>query len=242
VPVNYAVAALLLLAAGLGHRWGWLSWIVAVLVLVSTVAGRRNTTFALRSEHFAERHGLLIMIALGETIIAVGAGAQGQLTHLAVAGCAALAMVFISALWWIYFAVGDDIRAVRAIEDAAPQRRTPLASRAYSCAHLLHVAGLVLLAACMHTVIRSPTLPLDTALAVSLSAGVAISLLGQAAFRAIPWIGPTAAHLTVALLSVALVPVGVLTPGMVQLGVIAVALVSLAAVLQLKRLPRPARE
>ncbi len=116
MPVNYAVAALLLLAAGLGHRWGWLSWIVAVLVLVSTVAGRRNTTFALRSEHFAERHGLLIIIALGETIIAVGAGAQGQLTHLAVAGCAALAMVFISALWWIYFAVGDDIRAVRAIE------------------------------------------------------------------------------------------------------------------------------
>lgn len=42
VPVNYAVAALLLLAAGLGHRRGWLSWIVAVLVLVSTVAGRRK--------------------------------------------------------------------------------------------------------------------------------------------------------------------------------------------------------
>jgi len=242
VPVNYVVAALLLLAAGLGPRWGWLSWIIAVLVLVSTVAGRRNTTFALRAEHFAERHGLLIIIALGETLIAVGAGAQGQLTHLAVAGCAALAMVVISALWWIYFAVGDDIRAVPAIEDAALQRRTPLASRAYSYAHLLHVAGLILLAAGLRTVIRSPTLPLDTALAVSLSAGVALFLLGQAAFRTILRIGPAAAHLSVALLSVAVVPLGVLTAGVVQLGLIAVVLVSLAAVLQLKRLPRRAYE
>ncbi len=242
LPVNYAVAALLLLAAGLGPRWGWLSWISAVLLLLRTVAGRRNRTFALRSEHFAERHALLIIIALGETLIAVGAGAQGQLTHLAVAGCAALAMVVISALWWIYFAVGDDIQAVRAIEKAALKRRVPLASRAYSYAHLLHFAGLILLAAGLHTVIGSPTLPLDTAPAISLSAGIALFLLGQATFRLILRIGPTAAHLSVALLSVAVAPVGILTAGMVQLGVIAVALVSLAAVLQLKLSPRNAHK
>ncbi len=237
LPVSYTVAALLLLAAGLGPRLGWCSWIIAVLVLLRTVVGHRNTTFAVRSEHFAERHGLLIIIALGETLIAVGAGAQGQLTDLAVAGCAVLAMAVISALWWIYFAVGDDVRAVRAVESAAPERRVRLASRAYSSAHLLHVAGLILLAAGLHTVIRSPTVPLDTASAVDLSAGVALFLLGHTAFRVILRIGPVATHLSVALLSIAVVPVGMITAGVVQLGVIAIALISLATVVQLRRSP-----
>lgn len=90
--------------------------------------------------------------------------------------------------------------------------------------------------------LRSPTLPLATAPAISLSAGIALFLLGQATFRLILRIGPTAAHLSVAVLSVAVVPVGILTTGMVQLGVIAVALVSLAAVLQLKLSPQNAHE
>ena len=65
--------------------------------------------------HFAERHGLIILIALGESIIAIGVGAEFQLVP-GVLATAALGMVVVSALWWLYFddVAGSSIRRTRA--------------------------------------------------------------------------------------------------------------------------------
>ncbi len=232
LPINYGASGLLLLAAALGPRWGWLCWVVAVVVLASTLVFRPETAFTLRIEHFAERHRLLVIIALGETIIATGVSAQGSPTERAVLGAGALAMVLISALWWIYYAVGDDERGLQAMEAAPAERRSGLAFLVYSLGHVLHIAGLVLVAAGLHEVVHDPAHHLGWDISVALSAGAATFLIGQAAFRSTLRIGPVWGHLAAAVAVLAIGPLGVHRSGMAQLLGIAVILVGLAALLQ----------
>ena len=69
---------------GGGEDRGWIGWVAAVAVLGLSVALRREAGFTIRPAHFAERHQLLIIIALGETVVATGVGAQDHITDTAV--------------------------------------------------------------------------------------------------------------------------------------------------------------
>jgi low temperature requirement protein LtrA len=130
-------------------------------------------------EHFAERHGLVVLIALGESIIAIGVGAGFELvTRVIVA--AALGIVVISALWWLYFDVAAIIARSRFIETSGVQQAV-LARDAYSYLHLPMVAGTVLFAFALKTTMGHPTEDLDAVAAVSLCGGSALYLLGHVA-------------------------------------------------------------
>jgi low temperature requirement protein LtrA len=133
-------------------------------------------------EHFAERHGLIILIALGESFIAiaVGFGAGFELAS-GVLVAAALGIVAVSALWWLYFDVAA-IFARRRLMQAAGLELHRLALHAYSYLHLPMVAGIVLFALGLKTTLGHVDEPLDTVPAAALCGGAALYLLGHVAF------------------------------------------------------------
>jgi low temperature requirement protein LtrA len=132
--------------------------------------------------HFAERHGLIVIVALGETIVALGVGAEVGLT-VGVAAAAVLGIVLVSELWWIYFDVVA-IANVRRLVNAPPgQEQNAMARDVYSYLHFPLVAGIVIAAFGLHETLAHVEDPLDDLAAFALLGGVAIYLLGHVAVR-----------------------------------------------------------
>ena len=100
--------------------------------------------FNIKPGHFAERHGLIVIIALGESIVAIGAGAGFELSTGEVVA-AVLAIAAVASLWWAYFDVVA-IVAERQLTEAPRGEQAPLARDSYSYIHFPMIAGIVLLA------------------------------------------------------------------------------------------------
>jgi low temperature requirement protein LtrA len=132
--------------------------------------------------HFAERHGLIVIIALGESIVAIGLGAGSHLTW-GIAAAATLGIGVVAALWWTYFDIVALVSARRLIRAPEGKVRNELARDSYSYIHFLLVAGVILLALGLKKALGHPTDPLEDVPAFALVAGVAVYLLGLVAFR-----------------------------------------------------------
>ena len=132
--------------------------------------------------HFAERHGLIVIIALGESIVAIGLGAGSELTW-GIAGAAALGIGVVAALWWAYFDIVALVSARRLIRAPEGKVRNELARDSYSYIHFLLVAGIILLALGLKKALGHPTDPLEDVPAFALVGGVAVYLLGLVCFR-----------------------------------------------------------
>jgi low temperature requirement protein LtrA len=132
------------------------------------------------AEHFAERFGLIILIALGESIVAIGFGAGPQL-DTGILAAVVLGVVLVSALWWLYFDVAA-IFARRRLMEASGLERARLARDSYGYLHLPMVAGIVLFAFGLETTLHDVGEPLVIVPAVALCGGTALYLLGQIAF------------------------------------------------------------
>jgi low temperature requirement protein LtrA len=132
--------------------------------------------------HFAERHGLIVIIALGESIVAIGLGAGAHLTW-GIAAAAALGIGVVAALWWTYFDIVALVSARRLIRAPQGKIQNELARDSYSYIHFLLVAGIILLALGLKKSLGHPTDPLDDVPAFALVGGVAVYLMGLVAFR-----------------------------------------------------------
>jgi low temperature requirement protein LtrA len=179
---GFLLGSALLIVAGLLDDGARASiWILAILIDWRTPLFFGTEEFHLDPGHFAERHGLIVMIALGESILAIGAAAGFTLStgqvFAAVFGIAAVA-----ALWWAYFDVVA-IVAERRLTEAPPGEQAPLARDAYSYLHFPLIAGIVLLALGLKETLAATGEPLDTIPALALTGGPALYLLGQVAFR-----------------------------------------------------------
>jgi low temperature requirement protein LtrA len=176
-----AVALLVLASHFDGLAQGAL-WLLALLLDMGGPALFGSEGWKLVPEHFAERHGLIVIIALGESIVAIGLGASGKL-DFGIAVAAVLGVALTAAMWWVYF----DIVAIvsgRRLSDAEPGRfQNELARDSYSYVHLIMVAGIVLVALGLKKTIGHFDEHLDDVAAFALLGGVAIYLLGLVAFR-----------------------------------------------------------
>jgi low temperature requirement protein LtrA len=132
--------------------------------------------------HFAERHGLIMIIALGESIVAIGLAAGSELTW-GIAAAATLGIAVVASLWWVYFDVVAAISARRLARAPEGKVRNELARDSYSFIHFPMVAGIILFALGLKTTIGHVDDPLDTVPAFALLGGVAIYMLGMVAFR-----------------------------------------------------------
>jgi low temperature requirement protein LtrA len=161
----------------------------------------------LEPAHFAERHGLIVIIALGESIIALGAVAGHDVdTSRLVAAVVGLGLSV--ALWWLYFDVISYVASRVLVETAGGRARNTLARDAYSYLHFPLIAGIVLVAVGLHEVLAHPDEALQAEAATALYGGTALYLLGHAAFYG-RCTGNLKPHrLAVGLLLAALIPLG----------------------------------
>jgi low temperature requirement protein LtrA len=132
--------------------------------------------------HFAERHGGIIIIALGESIAEIGAGAAGHL-DLGIGVAAVLGVAVAAAMWWVYFDVVAIVSARRLADAEEGLVQNALARDSYSYIHLFLVAGIVLTAFGLKTVIAHTNADLHWVTAFALFGGIAMYLLGLVAFR-----------------------------------------------------------
>jgi low temperature requirement protein LtrA len=180
-PTTIVSASLLVLAGFLEGDDRIAVWLVALAIDYvgpAVIGGGRGWRIA--PEHFAERHGLIILIALGESIIAIGVGAGFELT-IGVIAAATLGIVVVSALWWLYFDVAAILARTRLMQTQGVEQAR-MARDAYSYLHLPMVAGIVLFALGLKTTLGHVGDALNTVPAVGLCGGAALYLLGHIAF------------------------------------------------------------
>jgi low temperature requirement protein LtrA len=132
--------------------------------------------------HFAERHGLIVIIALGESIVALGVGAKAVL-DAGIVIAAVLGMVVAAALWWVYFDVTAIVAERRLAQAAEGRERNELARDSYSYLHFPMVAGIALLAVGMKHTLADVSHSLTLVPAAALLGGAALYLLAHVAFR-----------------------------------------------------------
>jgi low temperature requirement protein LtrA len=175
--------------------------------------------------HFAERHGAIVIIALGESIVAIGIGARPTIgTGVVVA--AVLGVVIAAALWWAYFDVVAIVAARRLARAAEGRERNEIARDSYSYLHLPMVAGIALIAVGMKLTIERVDDPLKLVPASALLGGAAMYLLAHVAFRLRNMHTLSTRRLVCAFVLLALVPAGAVLPALLTLGMLA-ALLSL---------------
>lgn len=133
--------------------------------------------------HFAERHGLILIIALGESIVAIGVGAEGLEIGAGEVLAAVGGVAIAGALWWLYFDVVALV-AERRLSHAAPgSEQNGIARDSYSYLHLPMVVGIVLAALGLKKTLAHVEDPLKLVPAVALMGGLALYLLAHVAFR-----------------------------------------------------------
>ena len=228
LAVSTAIGVGLLIAASFlnGLAQGLL-WVLALALdmggplFVIDASGWR-----LEPGHFAERHGLIIIIALGESIVAIGVGAHVHLTA-GIAAAAALGIALAAELWWMYFDVVALVSRRRLINAPEGLERNKLARDSYSYIHFPMVAGIVLVALGLKTTLGNVGDPLATIPAFALLGGVSAYLLGLVAFRFrhVHSINPQ--RLGMAVLVFALFPLATNAPALATVAVITAVLAAI---------------
>jgi low temperature requirement protein LtrA len=202
-------------------------WALAVVIdlLGAWIGGGRG--WRLEAGHFAERHGLIIIIALGESIVAVGVGATTDL-GLGVVAAAILGLAVAGALWWAYFDVVA-IVAERRLREATGKAQLTMARDSYSYLHLPMIAGIILFAVGVKKTLADMGEPLAIVPAVALCGGVALYLVAHVLFRLRNVRTLSRQRLVVAILLLALLPVAVEIPALATLAAVAALCVVLIA-------------
>lgn len=220
LAASTAIAIGLLAAASLfdGLAQGAL-WALALFLDMSGPYFFGSEGWKLAPGHFAERHGLVVIIALGESIAAIGVGASGEL-DLGIAAAAVLGVALAAAMWWIYFDVVAIVSARRLAEAEPGRVRNEMARDSYSYMHLWMVAGIVLAALGLKVTIGGATAHLDVVPAFALLGGVALYLLGHVAFRYRHIRTVNRHRLMLAIVLLALVPVAMELPAIAALAVV----------------------
>ncbi|MFJ4688130.1 low temperature requirement protein A [Streptomyces sp. NPDC088789] len=208
-PFHTAAAGLIITAGFLDGTLPYLLWGGAVLLEVVAPVVTGVSGFQLRPGHFVERHGLLMIIALGDSFLALGIGMDGGQAGLSVVTTAVLIFVIPACLWWVYFDESEKARrAELALERQSSPRRSRLALSAFFYAHVPMLLGLILVASAVKKTIVHPFAPLDLAPALALAGGVSLYLAGIAWFHGILKIGPQRFHLVASVAALGAVAMG----------------------------------
>jgi low temperature requirement protein LtrA len=225
VPYNL-LAALLLVVGGLAG--GALQWVlvVAVAVLLWCVPAIVSLEgFEISASHFVERHGLVVIVALGESIVVLGVGAAGAEVGGELALIALLGLALSAALWWTYF--GEEESVEHALL-AAPRDERPRLAIMFGYLHIFLLLGVVLVAAGLKKAIPAPLDPLDDAVAVLLAVGTALFVAADTAFLRLLAIPHGAARTGAAAAALVTIPLGFGVAAAAQVAALAL-VVSVAA-------------
>jgi low temperature requirement protein LtrA len=234
-PLN-VVGALALVVAGLvDGPAAYALWGVPIALQIASSALTRRVDedtrsgYDLRAAHFVERHGLLLIVAFGESVVAIGIGLGEQTLAPGTIAAAVVGLALAAALWWVYF--GTDAERAEAALSAVPVHdRVRMALAGYFYAYIPTLLGVVVLAAGLALAVEDAGEPLETGPALMLGGGVGLYLAGEAAFRRALVLGPIAIRAAAAIASTATLALGVLVAASAQLIGLAVVLVTMLTV------------
>jgi low temperature requirement protein LtrA len=190
-PSMIGATALLLVASQLDGATQTLFWALALAAdYVGTLLGGADGWRLRSPSHFSERHGLIVIVALGESIVAIGVGVAELPISVPIVLASVLGLTVSAAMWWAYFDMSA-LHAERALAQEPEATRARFARDSYSYLHLPLVAGIVLTALGMKKVLEyvgdlhdhQLTDPLEPAAAAALYGGVLVYLLGHVAFK-----------------------------------------------------------
>jgi low temperature requirement protein LtrA len=172
----------LILVAGLTDGARTLLWLAALAVIYVSGVLTGLTGWRLHPSHFAERYGLVLIIALGEAFISIGIGAAGISLGVKEVTAAVLGLLVATSFWLAYFDFFS-IRGERILRDVSGAERVALARDLYTYAHLPLIVGVVLFAFAMKTIVGHVDDELDWVTAFALCGGCALYLLTYSAIR-----------------------------------------------------------
>jgi low temperature requirement protein LtrA len=197
-----------------------LLWLLALLLDYGVVIAAPASGWHISPGHFAERFGLIIIIALGESIVAMGVGAKGLEIDAALIAAAVLTVTISGSLWWAYFDVVARV-AERHFREAPPGEQQAIARDSYGLLHLPMIAGIVLFALGVKKATGHLDEPLKDPAAVALCGGLALYSIAHVLFR-LRNIGTLAPRrLVLAAISLALIPVATSVDALVALAALA---------------------
>jgi low temperature requirement protein LtrA len=208
--------------------WGLALTVDYVGVLLTGVSGWRVHS----AVHFAERYGLIIIIALGESIVAVGIGVADLPVSWPIIYGTTCGLIIAAALWWSYFDVVAPT-AEKILHNASGAHRAALARDSYTYLHLPMISGIVLLALGLKKTMNylagadghTPDEHLHGVGPYALFGGVLLYVLGHLGFRLRNMGSVNSVRVVMAVALVALTPVALLTPAWAALGILTLACV-----------------
>ncbi|SDI27624.1 low temperature requirement protein A [Nonomuraea jiangxiensis] len=183
VPFNLAATALIGAAGFLDPPYAYLPWAAALVLLWGSPYFIGQQGFTLRAPHVVERHGLLVIVVLGESMLAIGIGAADLEVGLGLGVAGAFGLCLGACLWWAYFGGDDETAAEHTLAAAEPVRRTRMILGAYFYGHIPLLLGVVAVSGGIKKVIGHPFDPLKPSAAIILATGVALYLAGDFWFR-----------------------------------------------------------
>ena len=238
-PSVVAGSAVLLVAS---QFHGWVQTTLWVLALVADYIGTALGGFSgwrlPAPGHFSERHGLIVIVALGESIVAIGVGVAKEPISWVIIIASLLGLILAFALWWAYFDVSA-LLGEHALASEPPETRVRMARNAYSFAHMPLAVGIVLVAFGLKEVLlyvsdsshHELTDPLPPVALAALVGGAAIYLLGHVVFKWLTVHAFSVVRVAAAAALLVATPLIAETPALVQLGVVAL-LVACAVVIE----------
>jgi low temperature requirement protein LtrA len=221
--------AALIIAAGFVH--GWLKptlWAVALAVGLFAPLFIGLSGYRVHAAHFVERHGLIVIIAIGESLVAIGVGARESGLGAGVIVAAVLGLLVAASFWLAYFDFFT-IRAWQLLSDRRGPSQIALARDAFTYLHLPMVAGIVLFAFALKTTLAHVGDDLDAVPAFALCGGPALYLLAYVGLRVRISRVLGGGRLVASIACAALVPVALVVPALVALSLVAAVWVALHA-------------
>ena len=188
-------------------------WALALIIDFVAPVLSGTSGWKVDAAHFSERHGLIIIIALGESLVALGIGATGAQFTPGIVAAIALGIAVICGLWWLYF---DIVSLAESVTGAA---RAAMARDSYSYIHFFMVWGIVLVALGLKKSLLDVESPLKALAVVALFGGLSMYLLAHVAFRLRNTGTLNVQRLVTAVLLLVLIPIGMAVSALSALGI-----------------------
>jgi low temperature requirement protein LtrA len=151
-------------------------WLLSLAIDVAGTLRAGGSGFRVSPAHFAERYALFVIIALGESVVAVGVSAESLPRDWTFFATVSIAFALVAALWWSYFDF-PALAAARSLRFASPEKRAPLARDLFTFFHFPNVLGIIYIAVAAKKAIAHPSEPLSGGGRTALALGIGLFLL-----------------------------------------------------------------
>ena len=215
-PVNVAFALVVVAGGAIGGSAQYVLWTLAACAEWISPRLIPDQSHLLRAHHFVERHALVVLVALGESVVAVGIGASGASLDAGTLTAIALGMAMAGCLWWAYFGADDDLHREEGFARAIATGRRLVGVRAFGLVFVALLGAVVAFAAGVRHGVADPGSDLSVPQALELGGGVALFLVADQLSRAAMALGVSPARMAAALTALCTVPVGVVLPAGLQ--------------------------